>query len=96
MLDTLEKSAEAVRRAQALTGSPACFGRCKNGTRGLIKTTGDRSSDSWDSDDFEEVGERVPDPEDGSYQWVTMEVDPGSLSRFFARLMVSRKNCPMG
>ena len=36
MKDTLEKSAEAVRRAQALTGSPACFGRCRNGTGGLI------------------------------------------------------------
>jgi hypothetical protein len=38
MLDTLEKSAEAVRRAQALTGSPACFGRCRNGTRGLSRS----------------------------------------------------------
>ena len=33
MLGTFQSSAEAVRRARALSGSPACFGRRGNGTR---------------------------------------------------------------
>ena len=32
MLGTFQSSAEAVRRARALSGSPACFGRRGNGT----------------------------------------------------------------
>ncbi len=42
MSGILGTSAEAVRRAGALTGSPACFGRCGNGTRpsgGMVTVT---------------------------------------------------------
>lgn len=55
-----------------------------------FEATDDLSSAQWSSDVFQEVGGRVSDPEDGSYQFITMEADPGILSKVFARLRVSR------
>ena len=44
----------------------------------------------WNRDLFEEVGKRVPDPRDHSYQFITMEADLALLPKIFARLRVSR------
>jgi len=55
-----------------------------------LEATDDLSSGSWNRDLFEEVGERAPDPENGSYQLITMEADPALLPKVFARLRVSR------
>ena len=44
----------------------------------------------WNRDLFQEVGKRVPDPRDHSYQFITMEADLALLPKIFARLRVSR------
>lgn len=55
-----------------------------------LEAIDDLSLDLWNSDAFAEVGERVPDPDDGSYQLITMEADAGVVAKNFARLRVSR------
>ena len=67
--------------------------RIRSGDPGLaftLEATDDLSSGPWSRDLFEEVGKRVPDPRDNSYQFITMEADLALFSKFFARLRVSR------
>jgi hypothetical protein len=56
----------------------------------VLEATEELSSDIWNSDAFSEVGERLPDPDDGSYELITMEADAGVVAKIFARLRVSR------
>lgn len=55
-----------------------------------LEATGDLESGPWSGDMLEEIGERVPDPENDGYEFVTVEVDEG-LTELFLRLRVSRE-----
>ena len=55
-----------------------------------FEATDDLSSGLWNRDLFKEVGKRVPDPRDHSYQFITMEANLALLPKIFARLRVSR------
>ncbi len=55
-----------------------------------FEATDDLSAGLWDRDLFEEVGKRVPDPRDHSYQFITMEANLILRPKIFARLRVSR------
>ncbi|MEN8774870.1 MAG: hypothetical protein ABF379_05925 [Akkermansiaceae bacterium] len=55
-----------------------------------LEATKDLSLDHWDNDALTEVGERVLDPDNISYQLITMEADPKLHPRIFTRLRVSR------
>ena len=56
----------------------------------VLESTADLSADVWDGEDFEEVGQRVPDPGDSAYELITMETERAGIPRHFARLSVNR------
>ena len=55
-----------------------------------LEATEDPASGNWNNEAFEEAGERVADPSNGSYEWITMEADSEVFPKIFARLRVGR------